>query len=148
MVASYPMISPMVPFTQTTPHNYPLGHHSHLFVTGKGQKLLKKKFWHSYLCNLLFYLKHQFMGQWMVSIYSKILPSLPFTLTTPYSYPMSHHVDSFVTRNRQKLFKNKYLTFLPPLLPILLITSFHGTIDGLQLTYDITYGALYTDNPV
>jgi hypothetical protein len=61
---------------------------------------------------------------------------------------MGYYGHSFVTRNRQKLLKNKFLTILPPKPPILPITSFHGPIDRLQLFYDIPQGALYTTNPI
>jgi hypothetical protein len=44
MVCSYPMISPMVPFTHKTPYSYPMGYHGRLFVTKNGQKLLKNMF--------------------------------------------------------------------------------------------------------
>jgi hypothetical protein len=99
MVSSYIMISPMVPFTLLRPYSYPLGHHGHSFVTKNGPKIVEKQvFGNSNPLDLLFYPYHSFMGQWMVSSYSRISPMVPFSLITPYSYPICHHGDSFVTK--------------------------------------------------
>jgi hypothetical protein len=40
----YPMVSPKVTTTFMTPYSYPMGHHSHSFVSKKGQKRLKTGF--------------------------------------------------------------------------------------------------------
>jgi hypothetical protein len=56
--------------------------------------------------NLLFYPKHYFMGQRMVSSYSMISLMVLFTLMTPYNYHMGHHSPSFVTKNGKKLLTN------------------------------------------
>jgi hypothetical protein len=45
VVFNYPMVSPKVPITLTTPYNYPMGHHSQSFVSKNGQKWLKTGFW-------------------------------------------------------------------------------------------------------
>jgi hypothetical protein len=41
----------------------------------------------------------------------RISPEVPFSLETPYNYPVSNHGHSFVTRNGQKQLKNKFLRF-------------------------------------
>jgi hypothetical protein len=43
-VFDYPMVSPKVPTALTTPYSYPMGHHSHSFVSQNGPKRLKTGF--------------------------------------------------------------------------------------------------------
>jgi hypothetical protein len=41
VVFNYPMVSPKVPTTLMTLCSYPMGHHSHSFVSINGRKRLK-----------------------------------------------------------------------------------------------------------
>jgi hypothetical protein len=44
VLLNYPMVLPKVPATLKTLHNYPMGNHSHSFVSKNGQKWLKTVF--------------------------------------------------------------------------------------------------------
>jgi hypothetical protein len=44
VVLNYPMVSPKVPITLVTQNDYPMGHHSHSFVSQNGRKWLKTVF--------------------------------------------------------------------------------------------------------
>jgi hypothetical protein len=76
----------------------------------------------------------------MVPSYSMISPRVPFTQPTPYSYPMSPPWPLICDQKWAKTVEKQA--------PILPITSFHGTMNGLQLSNDINDGALYTQNSI
>jgi hypothetical protein len=90
---NYPMVTPKVPTTLMTPYSYPMGHHSHLFVSKNGRKRLI----------LIFS-----MGQREVINYPMVSPKVPTTLKTAYSSPMGHHSHSFVSKNGRKWLKTGY----------------------------------------
>jgi hypothetical protein len=48
------------------------------------------------------------MGQQGVFNYPIVLPKMPTTLVTPYSYPIGHHSHSFVSKNGQKQLKTGF----------------------------------------
>ena len=60
VVLNYPMLSPKVPTTLMTPYSYPMGHHSHSFVSKNGQKWLKNMFL-MMLINLTYYSTHKYV---------------------------------------------------------------------------------------
>jgi hypothetical protein len=66
----YPIMSLKVSNTLMTPYSYPIGHHSHSFVSKKGWKWFKKVFDSTYHHKLLFYTQVCSMGQQVVFNYS------------------------------------------------------------------------------
>jgi hypothetical protein len=114
VVFNYPMLLPKVSATLNTPHSYLMGNHSHSFVSKNGRKRWKTVFWGNSYHNLLFCTQICSMGQWVVFIYPMILPKVPTTLVTPYSYPIRHHSHSFVSKNGQKRLKTGFWGYLPP----------------------------------
>ena len=69
--------------------------------------------------NLLFYTQICSMGQQIVFNCPMVLPKVPSTLTTPYSYHMGHHSHWFVSKNGQKRLKTGFWRYLLPKPPIL-----------------------------
>jgi hypothetical protein len=61
-------------------------------------------FYDNYLHNLLFHTQICYKGHGVVFNYPMVSPKVPTALTTPYSYPMSHHSHSFVSQNGPKRF--------------------------------------------
>jgi hypothetical protein len=49
VVFNYPMVSPKMPTTLMTLYSYPMGHHSHSFVSRNRRKWLKTGLWQSLL---------------------------------------------------------------------------------------------------
>ena len=74
----------------------------------------KQVFDDTYLRNLLFYTQVCSMGQQRVFNYHMVSPKVSTTLVTPYSYPMSHHNHSFVSKNGRKWLKTGFKRHLPP----------------------------------
>jgi hypothetical protein len=67
-----------------------------------------------------------------------VLPMVPTTLETLYSYPMGHHSYSIKSKDGQKRLKNMFFTML-------IFVNFysahkygHGPLSGVQLSYGIT----------
>jgi hypothetical protein len=114
VVYNYPMILPKVPSTLVTLYRYPMGSHSHSFVSKNGRIRLKQFFDKNSYQNLLFYTQVCSMGQWMVFNYPMILPKVLTTLMIPHSYPMGHHSHSFVSKIGEKRLNTGIWGYLPP----------------------------------
>jgi hypothetical protein len=113
-VFNYPMIIPKVPTILVTPYSYPMGHHSHLFVSKNGQKRLKTGFWGYLPPYPLIIHTNMFYGQQVGFKYPMVAPKVPATLKTPHSYPMGKYSHSFVSKNGRKWLKTVFWRkFLP-----------------------------------
>ena len=148
VVFSYPMVSPKVPASLMTPYSYLMGHHSHSFLSQNGRKRLKTSLCWYLPSNPLFHTQICFEGQQVVFNYPMVSPRVPTTLMTLYSYPMGHHIHSFVNQNGQKQLKTGFWSYLPPQPPILHTSMFYGPTRGVQLSYGITWAAYYTHYPI
>jgi hypothetical protein len=79
------MVSTKVPITLVIQYSYPMGYHSHSFVSKNDRKQLETVFDDTYLHNLLFYTQICSMGQQVVFNYPIVSSKVPTTLKTPYS---------------------------------------------------------------
>jgi hypothetical protein len=74
----------------------------------------KQVFDDTYVYNLLFHTLICSIGQKAVFNYPMVSPKVPFTLLTPYSYPMCNHSNSFVSENGRKWLIAGFWWYLPP----------------------------------
>jgi hypothetical protein len=107
----------------------------------------KQVFDDTYLHNLLFHTQIYSIGQQVVFSYPMVSPKVPTTLVTPNSYPMSHHSHSFKRKNGWKHLKTGFWYLLPK--PLILHPNMvDGPTSGVKLSYGITQGAYYTQDPI
>jgi hypothetical protein len=114
VVLNYPMVSPKVPATLVF-HIFTLWATIATQLWAKIAKNgWKQVFDDTYLLNLLFHIQVCSMGQQVVFNYSMVSPKVPTALVTPNSYPMGHHIHSFVSKNGWKWLKIGFWQYLPP----------------------------------
>jgi hypothetical protein len=95
------------------------------------------------------YSKHiHSMNPQEVFSYPMVSPKVPTTLMTLNSYPMCHHGHSFKSKNGRKWLKTGFWWYLLPKPLILHTDMFYGPTCGVQLSYGITQGAYYTQDPI
>jgi hypothetical protein len=135
----------MVPFTLMTPYSYPMGHNSHLLVTQNSKKRLKFFFFFDV------YLHKKPLLCTQTCLYTHANEWCLLTLCYHSWCPLHSrsHMYSWPLINR-KLLKISFFAIFTSIIshtPNLTLTLFHGSMNDVQLSYDITHGALYSLAP-